>query len=248
MTKYIFYILALMLVSCKASFDHQAIVQFERVADEAPGEDQDVLAMIDPFKADMDSQMNKVIAQLDVELLKQRPQGTMGNWVVDMMHDELMEAYGMSLDFSVQNYGGLRVQSVAAGPLTIGQVYEVMPFDNKISILKVDGKMVQQFLDHIAADGGWPLSYTISYEIEDKSAAHIMIHGESLDLDRIYTIAVPDYVANGGSDCQFLRGSPREDMDVYIRDVYLGHIISETAKGLTQSAVLDQRVKVANHE
>jgi len=249
MNRYFFFLAFLVLVSCKTNtYQHETDIEFERVADGAPGEDQEVLAMIEPYKSEMDTQMNKVIAQLDVDLLKQRPQGTMGNWVVDMMHDELIESYDMTLDFSAQNYGGLRIPSVSAGPLTIGKVYEVMPFDNKVSILTTKGTVVQQFLDHIAKSGGWPLSYTISYTISEDGARDVMINDQALDLTKSYTFAVPDYVANGGSDCQFLRGEPREEVDVYIRDLYLGHIMSETSKGLTQSAVIDQRVKVANHE
>lgn len=249
MNRYIFFLTFLVVFSCKTNtYQHETGIEFERVADSAPGEDQDVLAMIEPYKLEMDAQMNKVIAQLDVDLLKQRPQGTMGNWVVDMMHDELVESYNIELDFSAQNYGGLRIPSVSAGPLTIGKVYEVMPFDNKVSILRTKGTVVKQFLDHIAKAGGWPLSYNVSYTISEDGASDVMINDQALDLTKDYTFAVPDYVASGGSDCQFLRGESREDLDVYIRDLYLGHIMAETAKGLTQSAVIDQRVKVANHE
>ena len=246
-----FIILLLSLVtfsSCKTHYWADTQVEFDRVADMASSDDADVLTIISPYKKDLDAQMNGIIAQLDVELTKALPECTMGNWVVDMMFDELRTGYHIDIDFALQNQGGLRIQSVSPGPMSLGKIYEIMPFDNKVTIMTTNGAKVQQLIDHIAKSGGWPISYSLHYTIDGERATDIKINGASLDLTKTYKFALPDYIANGGSDSQFLIGQERIDMDVFIRDLYIEHLTKETSLGISQSAVLDQRVKVVSYE
>jgi 2',3'-cyclic-nucleotide 2'-phosphodiesterase (5'-nucleotidase family) len=244
----IFLLSIVALSSCKTHYWADTHVQFQRVADVAPSGDASITTMIAPYKVDLDAQMNGVLAQLDVELTKALPECTMGNWVVDMMYDEILTGYHVDIDFALQNQGGLRIQTVAPGPITLGKIFEIMPFDNKVTIMTTNGAKVQELMDHIAKSGGWPLSYTLHYTIDGEKATDIKIKGESLDLGKTYRFALPDYIANGGSDSHFLMGLERIDMELYIRDLYVEHLTKETSLGMSQSAVLDQRVKVVSYE
>ena len=125
------------------------------------------------------------------------------------------------VDFAVQNYGGLRVPVVAKGDLTVGDIYEVMPFDNKLVVLNLTGEKTLMLLNRIADYGGWPISSNLTFAIEDEKATDIMIKGESFDIKKSYRVALPDYTANGGDRCTFLMKEPQEDNDKMIRDLVI---------------------------
>lgn len=237
------------LTSCKSySYVSDTHIENERLAESGSGEDSKILTMIAPYRQLLDQEMNEVIGTLDHEMTKKRPESTIGNWLSDMLQEELTQVHRLSIDFSIQNHGGVRISSVAPGDITVGKVYEIMPFDNKLAIITCQGSMIKTLLDHIAKDGGWPISKELRFNINNESADSIHIGGQPLDLNRDYSFALPDYIANGGSGSSFLRGLDRVDLDVYIRDVFLDHLRREGKEGKTQSSVLDQRLKVIDHE
>lgn len=44
------------------------------------------------------------------------------------------------------------------GDVTRGRIFEIMPFDNLLILQKLKGTVLQEFLDIIATDGGWPVA------------------------------------------------------------------------------------------
>lgn len=60
--------------------------------------------------------------------------------------------------------------------------------------------MLQVFLNHISNKGGWPAT-GITWQIKDKTAVNVLINGQPLNETADYTVAMVDYVANGGDDC-----------------------------------------------
>lgn len=205
--------------------------------------DSAILAIIAPYKAQLTAAMNVAIGQVDTALYKQRPEGTLNNFVADLLYDRSMAYYPDSLDFAMANYGGLRLPSIPKGPITIGKVYELMPFDNQIVILEMDGKLLQRFLDHVASLGGWPVSSQLRFSINDNKAVNVTIHGKPIEANQTYTLAIPDYIANGGDRCDFLKNVKRKDTGVLIRDAIIEYIRLQTEQGKSLSATLDERVK-----
>jgi len=223
-------------------------VEYERVSESSITPDAEVAALLTPYRSQMDAEMNKVIGQLDTLMTKESPESNMGNWLSDMLLEEASLHANEKIDFAVQNSGGIRVPSLAAGPITIGEVFEVMPFDNKISIITADGNGVKEFMDHMAKGRGWPISKGVSYSIKDQTAQSIIINDEPLDLNKTYKFALPDYIAGGGSGSAFLRKYERVDLEVLIRQSFVDHIIRDTESGTTQYARKEGRVINQDHE
>lgn len=250
--KHINLLVFLFLISiwgCKSTYYvTDTDVEYERISEATVTPDQEVADMITPFREQMEEEMNVVIGQLDTMLIKESPESNIGNWLSDMLLEEATLNSQMSIDFAVQNSGGIRVTSLAAGPITIGEVYEVMPFDNKISIVTADGNGVKEFMDHMAKGRGWPISQGTSYTIKDKQAHDIVINGAPLDLNKTYKFALPDYIAGGGSGSAFLKKYERIDLEVLIRESFVAHIKRDTQLGKTQYASKEGRVKYMNHE
>lgn len=65
----------------------------------------------------------------------------LGLWTSEIM----LEATGADVAFT--NTGGLRT-SIPAGEITMGQLYEVIPFDNPVVIVELTGAQIKEVLGY----------------------------------------------------------------------------------------------------
>lgn len=198
---------------------------------------------ISGYKLRLDSVMNQVIGRALVPLTKAQPESTMGNFAADAQ----LEA-GKKLDnlvtLSVVNYGGLRIPFLPAGDITKGKIYEIMPFDNLVTIIEVPGTVLQTFCDHMAARKGWPIS-GFSYSIKNSKAIDIRIGGEPLRPNAVYKLATSDYIANGGDECEFLTGLKKQSSAVLLRDAIMEKVINDSRLHKGIEPKLENRVYYA---
>lgn len=211
-----------------------------RVDEKMKAEDSTTLAMIGPYKARLDQQMNEVIGYNEEELVKAKPGSNLTNWMADAIAESYERQAREKLDFAVANYGGIRINSVAAGNLTLGKLYEIMPFENALVIMDLDGKQVKLLLNRLAAYGGWPVSEGLQFDIKDSMAVNVMIQGKPWREEGSYRIGLPDYVANGGDDCDFLKALPRVNSGLLIRDL----LISDVKRNKNLRASKAERIKL----
>lgn len=211
--------------ACK-TFNHLKDIDQERISlDETVvnTEDEDIVDLIRPYKAQLDAEMDVVIGETKTELRKDS--GILGNWMADAMHAQVVASTEHHVDFTVTNRGGIRVPSIAAGAITVRDIYQLMPFDNEIVILELSGKTLNQMMDHIVKDGGWPINSTINMSVSaNKQIDAIHIQGERMDADKTYRMAITDYVANGGSGCDFLKEVPQIETGLRVRDAIIDYL------------------------
>lgn len=205
--------------------------------------DSAMVRFLNPYGQQMQATMGKVIGVSKLGLSKKQPESPIGNFIADAMKAAAEKVFNKKVDAAFVNYGGVR-SYFPKGNITIGLVYELMPFDNLVVLQQLKGTLLQQLLDKTAVDGGWPIS-GISMEIKDKKAVHILIDGKPLDPSATYTIANSDYVANGGSDCPFLKPIPQENKGYTLRDAFIDQIQLMTAAGKTIDAQLENRVTIS---
>lgn len=225
MNRLITIITLLIFSSCskQVTYISQVDPEYYRIDNKSDAEDKEIEALIAPYKARLDETMNDVIGTVEKGMSKNKPNSPLNNWVADVIFDQAA-LYVDHIDFAVQNYGGIRVPELAGGPVTVGKIYELMPFDNMVTVLTADGATVKMLLDRIADYGGWPVSKGTRFKVNDGKAEDIIINGQPFDPDGKYTFALPDYVANGGDNCFFLEKAERQDLKLLIRDAMLDHI------------------------
>ncbi|MFN8319527.1 MAG: 5'-nucleotidase C-terminal domain-containing protein [Saprospiraceae bacterium] len=211
-----------------------------RVDEKIKAEDSTTLAMIRPYKVKLDEQMNEIIGYNSEELIKAKPGSNLTNWMADAMAESYERLAREKLDFVVANYGGIRINSVAGGDLTLGKLYEIMPFENALVVMDLNGDQVKLLLDRIAAYGGWPVSEGLNFEIADSTAINIMIQNKPWSATALYRIGLPDYIANGGDDCDFLKPLPRVNTGMLVRDL----LINDVKRNKTLVPKREQRIKV----
>jgi 5'-nucleotidase len=119
-------------------------------------------------------------------------------------------------EIALVNAGGIRGDRVfAAGPLTRRTLLEMHPFGNIVCTLAVPGRVVLQALESgvsklPAAAGQFPQVSGLTMEVNRAAAGHrvtrVVVDGKPLDPDRVYTIAVPDFVLKGGDQYAMFSG------------------------------------------
>lgn len=194
--------------------------------------DADMERLIAPYRVIISQDMNRVIGYTDTPLEKGQPECTLGSFVSDAMQRKAIQLSGEKVDFSVCNIGGLRIPSIPKGEITAGKIFELMPFDNLLVILTMDGKTLREFLNHTAKLGGWPVSSEVRFHIAaDGTAENIMINDEPLDDNRIYKVGTSDYLANGSDNCTMLKKLQPRYLNKLLRDALMEFVKEETALG-----------------
>ena len=172
-----------------------------------------------------------------------------GNWdvssVTDMFGMFYRSKFNQPIDASFINFGGIRLQAIPAGNITRGKLFELAPFDNVIVLQKIKGKVFQQFLNHISSRGGWPTA-GMTWQIKNKEAINVLIGRKPLLETSTYTIALVDYVANGGDDCEMLKSISQINNGILFRDAIIAYFSSFTKQGKKIPAITEKRVSNAN--
>ncbi|HAI83335.1 MAG TPA: hypothetical protein DCL43_06690 [Chitinophagaceae bacterium] len=202
--------------------------------------DSAMLKLLAPYSDSINKTMNQVIGFATNTLQKKQPESNLGNLMADAMKHTAKEVYKVNVVAAFVNYGGVR-SYIPKGEVTIGKVYELMPFDNLVIVQQVKGDVLQAFLNHIAGRGGWPIS-GIQMKIVDKKATDVLVDGKPIDMNESYYIANSDYVANGGDDCDMLRNIPQMNNGYLFRDALISYFKVLTRMGKPIDSKIENRI------
>ena len=226
-------------------FAQTAVIEFtDYKIDGTLKADSGLLKLLMPYSDSVNRSMNAVIGFSINGLTKKQPESTLGNFMADCMKTMAEKKFNQKVDIAFINYGGIR-SYIPKGEIFVGKIYELMPFDNLIVLQKLSGKVLQQFLDKMANRDGWPVS-GLTMSIKDKKAIHVLIDHKPLDENATYIVANSDYIANGGDDCEMLRGISQINMGYLYRDAVIEYIVSLSKQGKTIDAKTDNRIVYAN--
>jgi 5'-nucleotidase len=201
--------------------------------------------LVNPYREKVNREMNQYICYSPASLEKGRPESKLGNLVADACMQVCMNLYhpydGKPVDFTFLNYGGLR-SSLPLGSINKGNIYELMPFENELVVLTLNGATVSKLLQYIASKGGEPVSNLIM-EIKNRQPVNVIISAMPFDSKLAYKVLTSDYLANGGDQCFFFyEAQQREDLGLKIRDA----LISYFSKQDTLHTNLDHRIYIAH--
>ena len=212
-------------------------IQIEANAESAPS--KEIEALINPYKEQLDDEMKAIIGIAAKELPKAKPESELGNWTADLIHKKCEEYYGQPIDFAIVNYGGLRIPSLPTGEISRAQIFELMPFENALVVLHADGETVEQLFIRMAEYGGWPISHQLKFKIKNGKPIDVKINGDPIDKNKIYKIALSDFLANGGDKCFFFKDKKRDLLGKLFRDAIIEHVQDLSAAGKKADAQLE---------
>ncbi len=158
--------------------------------------DAQAAAFIAPYKNKVDSIMGPVVGSIAHDMTRHRPESELSN----LLSDILVwggKAFKEQPVFAVYNMGGIR-SNLAKGKITVGDVNDMAPFENKICFLTLTGEKVTELFQQIAHRGGEGVSSAVRMVItHDGHLKDITLNGEPIDPTKQYRIATLDYLAEG---------------------------------------------------
>lgn len=190
-------------------------------------DDEEVKAIVDKYQVEIAPVKNLVLGKTVNELNHDRYKNSiLGQWSTDVMR----EATGVDIAF--QNGGGLRT-SIAAGDITMGNLYEVMPFDNTLFTVELTGKQVIDVLNHGIGNeefgdvqfSGIKVKYDKAKPEGERVVEVTMLDGSKLEEDKIYKVVTNDFMGAGGDKyTMFLEGKNAVDTFSPVRDAFVDAI------------------------
>ncbi|HMT30573.1 MAG TPA: 5'-nucleotidase, partial [Bacteroidia bacterium] len=207
--------------------------------------DSTIISEITPYKIKLDEIMNEVISVSDHFMEKGQPESILGNFVSDVCFfkaNDIRAIHKMEpVDFCVLNNGGLR-SSLPAGKITLKNVYELMPFENELVVVKLRGSTVEKLLDYIAAKGGVPDS-NLKMKITGTTFSEVFVGDKKFNSESSYLVLTSDYLATGGDAMTMFEESlSSEATGVKVRDAIIEFMKSKQQKGEILNAVTDGRI------
>jgi 2',3'-cyclic-nucleotide 2'-phosphodiesterase (5'-nucleotidase family) len=242
MKKLFIYIAVLALASCSKSLTPSQYSATERrMSDSLKAYDPKIESIIKPYRDSMEAEMAQVLVISDTVLSKKMPESDLGNLLSEILLEKAMKYGKRKVDVAMINFGGIRIPQLPKGNVTRGMAFELMPFDNKLVLLELDGKTMQMLFDRMAGAGGVPLAGA-RYVIRDGKATE----GAPMDMTKRYTIAISDYLANGGEKLDMLTTIPQVATDVLLRDIFIEGFVDINKRGEHLRSIKDGRVRMGN--
>lgn len=188
------------------------------IMDGAVVEDDQTVARIAEAAKPLDEIRNKVVAETATEIVGVREECramecAMGNLITDAMLDRVKD---QGIQIAIQNGGGIRA-SIDAGPVTMGEVLTVLPFQNTLSTFQVSGATIVEALENGVSQmeegaGRFPQVAGMTFTVDPSAEAgsrisDVMVAGMPIDADKVYGVVSNNYVRNGGDGYKMFRAA-----------------------------------------
>ena len=178
----------------------------------APVPDKKILKLIDAMNIKSKKFLDEVVTHSEkplssYRLLVRRNESELGNLVADSFR------WATKADIAITNGGDLRAD-LPAGDLKSRDILDILPFGNTLRIAEIKGSAIREMLEHSveyypASFGGFlnVSGMTFSYDPSQpakRRVKEILIGENPLDEEKIYTIALTDFMTSGGDDYSML--------------------------------------------
>ena len=145
---------------------------------------------------------------------------------------DIIKAQAPQADFALHNTGGVRVD-ILEGDITKRLITNAFPFPNKVMQVRVNGAFIKKLIVKSIHEKRSLFQYSNEVRIEYRwkhnraELVSVKINGEEIDKDKMYLIAVNDYIANGGSEGYMFKKIADKKI---ITDKYLNEIFTDYVK------------------
>lgn len=192
----------------------------------------EVAQLIAHYQESAEAGMDDVIGIADIFISREGPdaQSLIGNMVSDAIREYI------DADFAFVNLGGVR-GDIPLGPITYREVYNVMPFDNQLVVIEVDGITLKNIIETRIAGtrsgmyvSGVNVVYNRNREDFDR-VTKLLVGGEPWQADKIYEVATSDFLMEGNAGLTLLTEIPESQIiryEVNLRETIVDYIRSNT--------------------
>lgn len=186
-------------------------------------EDPTAKKKYDAYNKELAPILGEVVGKTAMTLSHDRSaEGTsvLGYFVSDIIRKEVDAQIGM------MNSGGIRC-AIEKGNITVGKLYEVLPFDNTVVKIKLTGEQLKRVVNNGIKNEsiGWieiaglKVEYDLSKDFGKRVGTMYLEDGTKVEMDKYYTVATNDFMAGNGDMYDFSDVKSMTDTCVPIRDV-----------------------------
>jgi len=201
----------------------------DRVLTDSVPPDPEVKAIVDRYQAQLDEALGQEVGVASTSILRGETRGVeseMGNFVADSMRTYLPD-----VDFAFQNAGGLRAD-IDEGPITLEEIYAVLPFNNTLVTMELTGAQVKQVLEEGANSqygtvqvSGLTWAYDADAPFGNRVTRVTLPDGTLIDPNATYKIATNNFMATGGDQFTTLtQGQNTTDTQINLVDAVVRYL------------------------
>lgn len=207
--------------------------------------DAEAVALLQPYKEQVDKAMSEVVAHSAVMMDRVGPESLLSNLVADVLRMAAHDVLGKPVDMGLVNLGGLR-NDLPAGPITVGNIYEVLPFENSLCILTLKGETMKRLFTDIAACGGAGVSGVKLVVSRDRKLLEASIDGRPVEDGRLYTVATIDYLAEGNDGMTSLLQAEKWECPegAVMRKLFMDYARRQAAAGKMLTSRIEGRMTI----
>jgi 2',3'-cyclic-nucleotide 2'-phosphodiesterase (5'-nucleotidase family) len=180
-----------------------------------------ISAHLDSYRDGYNDVMGIPVALVVETLRLGQPESSFGNLLSDVIRFRAAREMKTYVHIGLINNDSIKL-NLNRGPLTLGDLYEMMPYDNHLVILTLTGDQVVKLANRIAELGGEPVS-GIRMRIVNSRAMGLLVNSETVRPDGQYFVATSNYLAGGGGGLfpVLTEAKERNEMsDLLIREIY----------------------------
>ncbi len=201
-------------------------------------EDAHIASIIKSRRDQMSTKLEEVIGKTEVFLdgsLKSMRSGTatnLGRIITSVM------ARNCGAETAIANGGSIR-HSLNEGPITIGEMYSVLPFRDTLAKLNLSGadlrNALQRSHDLPDGSGGKLQVFGVTLSVKNGKVRIEKVAGKDFDPAGIYSVAINNFLLAGGDGYKIFseKGENVEKLNSLIVDLVIDYI--RTAKVITKS-------------
>ena len=199
--------------------------------DQSIAEDKAVKELVSRYGDRLRKEMRTVIGRAAEDLDKGLGGGSLGAFVADVIRRRAEQLAGRPVHLALQNSGGLR-RSISRGPITMGTIFEVMPFENQIVLCDLPGETVSKLIERLvkrATDQTTDALSGATIVACEGKVRSALVDGAPIDPRKVYTLATSDFLQQGGASYEMLKECRRlTETGVTIRQALIDFIRAET--------------------
>ncbi len=194
------------------------------ITDKIPN-DPEVSSIVSQYTKRLDNFLNRKLGEAKADLTqrdyhKYVEESTLANFVTDAIRRHTRA------DIVLISPSSLRC-NISKGPVTIRDIYNLFPWEDKITVLKMTGKQVKEAMEDLmggAAKGvavsGLKIEIDTSKPKGHKLLKALTLDGKPIDDNKIYTVATRTWFANGNADnVTFSKIKERRDLKKTLRKI-----------------------------
>ena len=184
-----------------------------------------------PFKKNLEKSLLSKPISYSIETYKKNDgelNSTLSNMFADatfeMSNERFKKISGNDIDIVLLNNGGIR-SVISKGEISEKTAFELMPFENKIVVLELNGKSINKMIEYLRKVKLQHPIRGLQIELnDDYSINRVNIKGNKIDKDKKYYVATTDYLLDGGDKMYFLKETTKTiDINYKMRDVLIDY-------------------------